>query len=306
MALMIGKLLPTVLIIIIGILLQKSKDMTADLVSGLKFIIINIGLPSVLFFAFLETKLEYKYIFLFVMVFLLCSALYGLGMFLRRWLGYTFAPGFFTGFEFGMVGVALFTAVWGVEKLPIISLIGLGHEVFIWFVYVPLLEYTNSRQVNLGKTLASFIRSPIIIAIVLGILLNITGLSKVIDQTVLGQSIFDTIDTLSLLTVPLILLVIGHSLTFEQMDWKKSFYYIALRLGAILALGTLVYFLVVSLIGNIDPIFAKAFYGFLLLPPPYILPLFIKDNEEESKFFSNLIVLYTLVSFIGFIILMLI
>lgn len=304
MALLITKLLPTVLIILIGILLQKAKDISVDVIAGFKFIIINIALPCILFFAFLETELEYRYMFLFGMVFLFCCGLYGIGILLKKWLIYEFTPGFFTGFEFGMVGIALFTAIWGVEKLPIISLIGLGHEVFIWFVYVPLLEYTNSRQVNLLKTLRSFLRSPIIIAIVLGIVFNVMGLFKMINQTILGQGVFNTLHTLSLLTVPLILIVIGYSLTFDQIDWKRSFCYVVLRLGTVLTLGTIVYFLIIGVIGDVDQMFAKAFYGFILLPPPYILPLFIKENEKEVKFFSNVTVLYTFVSFFSFVILM--
>jgi len=306
MALLIAKLLPTVLIIFIGVLLQKAKEITADVIGGFKFIIVNIALPCILFFAFVETNLEYRYLLLVIMVFLLCLALYGIGILFRRRLPYQFTPGFFTGFEFGMVGIALFTAIWGVEKLPIITLIGLGHEIFIWFVYVPLLEYTNSKQVNILKTLASFASSPIIIGIVLGIILNITGLFNVINQSILGKGIFDTLGTLSLLTVPLILLVIGHSLRFDQIDWKSSINYVLLRLALVLTLGTLVYFIIIATIGNIDEVFTKAFYGFILLPPPYILPLFIKENEEETRFFSNAIVLYTIISFFSFVVLMVI
>jgi len=306
MALLIAKLLPTVLIIFIGVLLQKVKDITADVILGFKFIIVNIALPCILFFAFVGTNLEYKYLFLVVIVFLLCLVLYGIGILFKRRLPYQFTPGFFTGFEFGMVGIALFTAIWGVEKLPIITLIGLGHEVFIWFVYVPLLEYTNSKQVNILKTLGSFASSPIIIAIILGIILNTTGLFNLMNETILGKGIVDTLQTLSLLTVPLILLVIGHSLTFDQIDWKSSLHYALLRLGLVLVLGTGAYFIIVAIIGNIDEVFTKAFYGFILLPPPYILPLFIKDNETETRFFSNVIVLYTIISFFSFVVLMLI
>ncbi len=306
MVLMFGKLLPIIVIVLIGMLLQKVKEITPEVIAGLKFILINVGLPCVLFLSFVRTEFEYKYIFLFIIVFFMCCVLHGAGLLFKRWLPYKFIPWFFSGYEFGLVGIALFTAIWGKENLPLVTLIGLGHEIFIWFVYAPMLEYANSRKLSLKHIAKSFITSPIIIGILLGIGFNLTGLIEVIDQTIIGQSVLSTIDTLSLITVPLILLVVGYSLTFDDVKWKQSFYYIVMRLALSLTVGSLAYFLIITIIGNMDPMFTKLFFGLLLLPPPYLLPLLITKDENEIKFFSNIVLIYTFITFIGFIILVLI
>lgn len=306
MTLIISKLLPVILIILIGVLLQRTKEVSMEVMKGIKFIIINIALPCILFFAFVNTKLESRYGLLFTIIFLFCCVLYCVGMLLSKKLIYQFTPSFFSGFEFGMVGIALFTAIWGVEKLVIFTLIGLGHEFFIWFVYVPALEYKNRKTVDFYKTFKSFFTSPIIIAIIMGIIINVFNLFSVIENTLLGGSIFNVLETLSYITVPLILIVIGYSLTFKQMHWKQSFHYISLRLIITILLGTGVYYLIQAVTGHIDDVFSKAFYIFILLPPPYIMPLFIENNEEEIQFFTNTIVLYTLISFMAFIVIVVI
>lgn len=306
MYLVISKLLPLLIILIIGVLLQKSKDISPKVINGLKFIILKISLPAVLFFAFSKVTLEVDYLLLVVLIFLFCCALYFIGYVLKPKLKYEYTAEYFTGFEFGMLGVALFTSIWGIENLPIIAIIALGHEIFIWFVYAPILQYKSSHEVNLIQSSVSFLKSPIIISIVAGIIINIGGLYPVIQNTLLGESIFDTLDKLSVITVPLILIVVGYSIRLKEANFFESIKMIVIRFIIVLALGTGVYYIINLLVGEIDDMFFTAFYAFILLPPPFILPIMMKkEKSDEILFFSNTIIIYTIWSFICFIVLML-
>ncbi|SNR35148.1 AEC family transporter [Lutibacter flavus] len=305
MDLIISKLIPLLIILLIGVLLQKSKDITPKVINGLKFIILKISLPAVLFFAFSNVTLEVRYSLLFILIFLFCCFLYLIGYFLKPKLKYEYTAEYFTGFEFGMLGVALFSSIWGVENLPIIALVALGHEVFIWFVYAPLLQYKSSHEVHMLQSFISFLKSPIIISIFAGIIVNILDLYPLINSSVLGGSIFNTLNILSVITVPLILIVVGYSIRLKETNWLASVKLVAIRFLTVMVVGIGTYYLILLLVGEIDELFLKAFFAFILLPPPFILPIMMKKDSDEILFFSNTIIIYTLWSFICFVGLML-
>jgi len=306
MELLLIKLTPLVVIIGIGVALQAVREITPEAINGVKFLIIHISLPAVLFSAFIKAPLKPEYLFLFVTMFLFCCLLYFLGRTIQRFHDFRYGAEFFTGFEFGMVGIALFTSLWGAEKLPVVVLIGLGHEIFIWFVYMPLLEYKNTGKVNVAVTLSTFIRHPILIAIIAGIGMNLLGFSFLLETTLPGRAVSTTLSVLTPITGPLILVVVGYSIRLASVQWKATTIFISLRLCAVLLVGTLAYLVMTAVAGEIDPLFATIFFAFILLPPPFILPLFIENNESELRFFSNAIMVYTLLSFAGFLVLMMV
>jgi predicted permease len=307
MSLLLKKLLPVLFMILIGIVSRKRGLFSDSVMNGIKTIILKMALPAVLFTAFAKAKLEASYLILFILVFLFCALLYGLGEALHRLaprtFGRRFSSGYFTGFEFGMLGVGLFSAIWGIENLSVIMLIGFGHELFIWFVYVPLISSKGSKDFVFLDTLRQFIKTPTILAISLGILFNLLGVYDAFGKTVLGFSLYATLDLLMPLTSPLILIIIGYSMTFKALPLPELTAYIGTRLLATLGLGSLVLLLILRLLPQLDPLFAKAFYAFALLPAPYILPLFIED-KHEAEYFSQLLVYSTLVCFTGYTILL--
>ena len=309
MTLLLQKLLPIIIIIIIGAIIRRKQLLCEQTIDGLKTIIIKIALPAVLFTAFSKTDFKLAYLLLFLIIFLFCSLLYFIGEVLHRKFpknfNYTYSSGYFTGFEFGMIGVGLFSAIWGIDKLPVIMLIGFGHELFIWFVYVPLIKLKGNEKFTVSKTFIEFIKTPTILAIILGTIFNLTGLYNILENNILGSSIFATIDFLMPLTTPLILIIIGYSLTLKKLNLSKIFVYIGIRTFFVLSIGSFVLFLLLKIIPTLDSFFVMAFYAFILLPAPYILPLYIED-KKEAEFFSQFLVYSTIVTFVGNIILLIV
>lgn len=300
---LIRRLLPIFILLVIGFFAKQKKLFSDSFIDGLKVLIINIALPAVLFDAFSTMTLQVSYLLLFVIIFIYCILLYGLGYGLHKFYPKMFSrfytKGYMTGFEFGMIGVGLFGAIWGMEKLPVIMLIGFGHELFIWFFYVLLISKTTNKSFNLTETLGHFFKTPTIIAIVLGIIANLSGIRQLMDENILGQSLLAVMEFLKPLTSPLILIVIGYTMVFRRTHFRETAVYILSRIVLVLGLGTLVLFAITHLIHGLDPLFITAFYAFILLPAPFILPLYIRD-EEESAFFTQLLVYSTVVSFVGY------
>lgn len=301
----ISRFIPIFLILVLGYFLKKIEILNNGIVDGLKKIIVNAALPSILFLSFLTMEIEQSALWLFAGTFVFCLLLYGTGILLAKTkiCRYPLSPFFFTGFEFGMVGVALFTSIFGTEKLFNILLIGLGHEFFIWFFYAPLLEAKNHGKIDTLGILKSFVKSPIIIAILSAILLNLSGIHDSISSYTIVGGIKTTLTMLSALVTPLILLTVGANLQFKNISWKSAIHLISLRLIAVGAFGSLLYLFTAKYVMEISPIMTYAFIIFFLLPPPFIIPVFLgPDFKKESEFYNGLLVVYTLVTLILFLI----
>ena len=300
---LLRRLLPIFFLLAIGFIAKQRNIFEESFIEGLKTLIVKITLPAVLFDAFSKMALQFSHLLLFVLVFFYCSFLYLVGHLLHKLFpkiyGRAYTSGYLTGFEFGMIGVGLFGAIWGMDKLPIIMLIGFGHELFIWFFFVPLISMKKNNRFSLTDTLWQFLRTPTIIAIILGVLTNLSGIYPKIGETSIGGSILAMIEFLKPLTSPLILIVIGYTMIFYRGNLREMTVYILSRLSLVLGLGTIVLFAARFLVTDLDPLFNQAFYAFILLPAPYILPLYIQDHKEAA-FFTQLLVYSTAVSFIGY------
>jgi malate permease and related proteins len=305
---MIVSLTPVFIILAVGFLTRRLGIIGAPAITGLKNVLIKIALPGALFMAFAAADMRVENIWIFLSIFCFCVILYFLGGLLHRLVPGVFPDeytnGYFTGFEFGMIGIGLFTAIWGMERLPTIAMIAFGHEVFIWFVYVPILESRKTGKVHVGKIVKDFFQTPTVIAILLGVLVNVTGIYPKLSSVTVGMALLNCLKMLTAMVAPLILLMIGHSLTFKKIPLKKSIALLLTRWSAVLGLGYALNTLMNRMM-TLDDFFPVAFYAFILLPPPFILPLFMKrDLDEEITFFSELLIYYTVLSFIGYVVLM--
>jgi predicted permease len=269
-------------------------------IKTLKMLIVTVFLPSSLFFAFLGADLDSKYLILPAIVILLCFLLYLAGTLLKKLklLDSIYSSEYFTGFEFGMVGIALFSGIFGAAALPVISLIGLGHEFFIWFIYLPLLKsHSAEYRTNFLEILISFIKSPIIIAILSAIIMNKAGIGPVLLDNFITGGILTAVNWFSRVTVSVVLIVLGCSLNFKHLKIAESLKYIFLRYAFVALTAIPAFFLVTRLIPNLPPLFMYAWITFFILPPPYIIPIYVPEShKKENNFLSNTIMLYTLTS----------
>jgi len=303
----LSRFVPIFLIMTIGYVLRKIRILNDSIIVGLKKLIVNVALPAVLFLSFSEMEIKLSAILLFAATFVFCLILYWLGILYQktRICDYPLSPFFFTGFEFGMIGVALFSSIFGMDNLHYILLIGLGHEFFIWFFYAPMLESQEHGKVKFLNIVKSFIKSPIIIAIFAAIFLNLTGIYKSIEGNILVSSIWATLTLLSQLVSPLILLTVGYSLQINHIPWKAGFHLISLRLLSIGILGTVLILFTREFVMEINKTMLYAFITFFLLPPPFIIPVFLGDKfKNENLFYNNLLVLSTIVTLILFMMIM--
>ncbi len=106
---------------------------------------------------------------------------------------------------------------------------------------------------------------------------------------------------LSLITVPFISLIIGYELKFQRENLSLSFKVVILRNVALIILGFLINYILIDKGLGLDVIFQRALMTMFLLPPPFVIPLYMKDEDKEDKVFvSNTLALSTLFTMLSF------
>lgn len=301
----INGIAPILILLLIGVFLRKTSLISAQTVIDLKKIVVNLALPAVLFTSFLTMDLQSKYFWFLPILFGYCLLMYLLGRLIQRLRksDQSFFPFLITGFEAGMIGVSLFGAAYGLEEVGKFAIIDLGQELFIWFVYVALLMHQREGQTKPLGLIKMFATSPVIIAVFSGLLLNLVGLPQLLQSTPIFQGFLTTINLIGALTVPLILFVVGYGIQLDLQELLFSAQVILIRLGISIPAALLINRFVVRGWLQLGIGFEAAFFTMLILPPPFILTLFMdQDKTEDIHRIDNTLTLHTLISIIVFII----
>ncbi len=295
----INRILPILLLLSLGHIIRRTQFLDESMMAGLNKIIVNVALPAVLFLSFLQVDFQPSFLIIFVMIMLLCLLLLGLGRFLQPRLqpNQAYFPFLMTGFEYGMLGVSLFGSAYGLANLGYIAVISLGHELFIWFMFLPLLLMKRDGIQKFSQLLQSFLRSPVIIGILSGIIFSLLGLRELLYKWPVTGGIMSTLQFLSNLTIPLILLVVGFGIKLDRHAVAPALRVVGVRLSVLVPLVLLLNRVLIRGLLQLERPYEMALFILIILPPPFIVPLFMRpDAKQERRQVNNVLALYTLVS----------
>ncbi|WP_273225593.1 malate permease [Geosporobacter ferrireducens] len=250
-------------------------------------------------------ELKAEYFMVFVIVFILLNVLFFSGFMVSKIKGmnHPLIPFIVTGNSFGLLGIPLFTTVFGAENVGKLSILGVGHEFFIWLVFITILRVKFREEKISFVVMKDIIKSPLIISIALGILFNITGLGTFIQENPFSKGFYITLQYLSSLATPLILIIIGYGLKFDKRYMKESVYFLFIRMILGFVIGYAFKMLIIDRIMSPDPIFNYAYFTFLILPPPLSLPIFMGtySTKEHEELANNVVVVSTVFSIVLYI-----
>lgn len=296
--------LPLLILIGLGYILRKTSVLTVEGIVQIKKLILDVSLPLVLFSTFLSMDIKTGSIPIFLIVLAILALQFLLGFLFQRPFGNqsTF-PFLVTGVEFGMLGIPLFGTVYGASQLGAIGIFGLPHALFIWFIYATQLKRRFEKTPTVNNVILAFIRNPIIIAILLGILLNVSGAGDVLRKELIFVPLFRSIQLIGNILAPLVLLVVGFGLEFSSSNIVKILPVLLFRYGIALAIGlALAPWLIEDVLG-LNQVYTDAMIVCFILPPPFIIPLHIPtDRKADLAFANNTISAYTILSILTIII----
>jgi malate permease and related proteins len=308
--LILNQVLPILFLIFLGYWIHHKDFLAAVTMEELRKLVVNLALPAVLFTSFLNLALKSSYWIIFGFTFILCVLLFLLGQWLSRQfkLRYTYFPYLTTGFEYGMLGISLFGAAYGLSKIGYIAVMDLGHETFIWFVFLPLLLFKRDRTENPRQVLRSFVTAPVVIAILASLGLNLLGVREWLYQYPVTGALMTTLNFLGSLTVPLILIIVGYGIKINRAGIKEALLVALIRLGILVPLAIFANAYLVHGLLHLEKAFEAGLFTLLILPPPFIVPLYARSDLglEEKQYINNVLTLHTVISvavFIGYFIL---
>lgn len=287
--------LPVFLALGLGMLCRSRNFLTREGIDALKKVVLNLTLPFVLLNAFATAEYSAAALILPLMMFGICCLALALGFLIIRLSGMKsrLAPFLASGFEAGMLGYALFVLLFPEESVSQFALPDIGQTLFVFTLYKVLLS--GKRDVKaIAKDMAT---TPILWAVLAGVLIGATGLYGVMQKYHISGILDASTSFLSAPTGMIILLTVGYDLVIRDIPWKKTGGLIAMRLAVMaVCLGVMILLNRTVLNGML---FEGAAVLMVLLPPPYVIPVFADEPSERVQIASALSAL-TLVTMILF------
>ena len=287
--------LPVLVALCMGMFCRQKQFITRDGVDTLKKVVINLTLPFVLVNAFATADYSGRVLLQPLLVFALCCAGLAIGLVLAKVLR---LPGklpkyLASGFEAGMLGYALFVLLFPNDSTANFAILDLGQTLFVFTLYKALL----SGKDGLKAVVKDILISPIIWAVAAGLILGTTGLYDAMTQWGVSGILDSLTSFLSAPTGMIILLTIGYDLVLREIKLKDTARYIILRLVTMAILLGILLAVNRYLLGGV--IHEGAAILMVILPPPYVLPIFADDPSQRTAISSALSAL-TLVSLLLF------
>ena len=294
--------LPVALMLGIGAICRRHSIISREGVQALKNVAVNIALPAVLLNAFATTQYTFMDIIIPLLMFGVCLTAWFLGRVSGRLLRMPsrFVPFLTTGFEAGMLGYALFSMLYGADRVVEFARIDLGQVLFVFTLYKILLSRDDNQKTDIKYLLRDMVKSPIIAAIVAGVLIGATGLYQAMTVTGIN-TVFDACTSfISAPTSAIILLTIGYDLVFDDIPWAETVKVTLLRIVIMFVLRTVLLMVFGRFWPQVD--LTDAVNVMFILPPPFVLPVFA-DDPEQRAYVSSVLSLSTLVAIAGFAVL---
>ncbi len=271
--------------------------LSRDGVDALKKTVLNLTLPFVLLEAFATAEYTAAALLLPLLMFGICCLALGLGFAavkIFRVKG-RLVKYLFSGFEAGMLGYALFVLLFPGRSVSDFALPDIGQTLFVFTLYKTLLSGKTDIKA-IGRDMAS---TPILWAVAAGVLIGATGLYGKMEQWDVAGILTASSSFLSAPTGMIILLTVGYDLVIREIPWKKTAGLIAMRLGIMAVCYGVAVALNRTILNGV--LFEGAMLLMLILPPPYVIPVFADEPEERVQIASALSAL-TLVTMLLFVV----
>ena len=302
----VSRVLPVLLLFGLGAVLRRRGFFAESTVADLRRFVLAVTLPSALFLTFLRVSLDVRYLPIVVLVFAACVAMLVAGPGLARLVGVRspYAGPLMTGFEAGMLGYAIYGGVFGPDALYRFGIVDLGQVLFVFFVLATVLtRRATGVMPGVRDTVVAFIRTPVIVAILAGVVGNLVGLGAILDSSTLTSALLATLALLGACTTPLIAVVIGYSTRLGRGALSRPARTVAIRLTAWVTLAIAFTVIVVQGLLGLDALFAAAVMTMAILPPPFVIPLYMgsrPEDEAERDYVADTLSLATVVTLVAF------
>ena len=258
--------------------------------------------PILIFNVLFTAKIEASAILIVLYVLVAFTLAMVLGKFIAKFTGKEMghiSPYLLTTCEGGNVALPLYTSIVGVAYASNTVIYDIAGTVIAFIIIPVLVAKKTSGNTSTKELLKTIFTNSFVIAVMLGIILNVLGVYDLLSQTAFIDLYTNTIQQATAPIVSLILLIIGYNLKINKDT-----------LGSLLKLvGVRIIFYMLVIAGffiffpNLmtDKIYMMGVLIYFMCPTGFAMPMLISPlykDEEDEDFVAAFISLFMVITLI--------
>lgn len=302
----ISTIFPVFFILFLGIHARKKGWINHEQNNGLKTIALDILFPFLIYHIVATSVLDGNIALEIIYLIGVWIVVYFLGKIICRMLPESIreiSPFLLLTCEGGAVALPLYLSIVGSSY--ILNLIPFDLAgILINFIFVPtVLQIRRKDELKLLPLVKKVISAPFVIAALLAVITNLTGLQRLLSQSSTFGSIYE--NTMNAIIAPvsgLILFSLGYSIRLKKGYLSSLFKLAVIRL--IFCSGIIASFFLVFPEKMESPVFSLGVILYFYCPTGFPVPLQIReilDSEEKEEFVSAFISLFLLIALIVYV-----
>lgn len=290
-------IVPIFMTIGLGVYANRRNILSAEQIQGVQQFVMKFCLPCVLFNSCLNASLGSEAVtsMLLVIPSILLSAL--LGFRLRRKYRYHNLPMLFSAQESGMLGLPLFMTLFGVHEAYRMGVLDLA-QTLIAIPAIAILTTDTGKNPSPLAIAGKVIRSPFLIASLLGLVLNLSGLARGLDSIGVLPIITETTGFLAQPVSSAMLFSVGYNFSLHKAYRGTIFRIAGIHFG-LFAVICLAMQGVLCFVPDIAVQTRWAILLYCMLPSSFLSPS-LGRSEEDSRIASGVCSLLTVVCLLVF------
>lgn len=269
---------PILAAVFLGVITRKRNILSSDDVKGLQQFVLKFGLPCLLFNSCFRSQIggSSAGIVLVLVPFMLLSALWAFTRGKKKF-SYHNLPMLFAGQETGTLGIPLFMILFGAENALYMGLLDIAQAVIA--LPTAAILSTESGSTSAKNILRKLFSSPLMLAILLGITLNLTGAAAWLDAIGIGSILTQTTGFLAQPVSALMIFCAGYNFSLSKENQRPIVGICAVHLAFMAALCIITQ-LALSLLPGTDALTRWSAVLYCALPASYLAPSLGKTEEE--------------------------
>ena len=302
----ISTIFPVFFILFLGIHARKKGWINHEQNNGLKTIALDILFPFLIYHIVATSVLDRNIVLEIVYLIAVWILVYFFGKMVCRILPESIreiSPFLLLTCEGGAVALPLYLSIVGSSY--ILNLIPFDLAgIMINFIFVPtVLQIRRKAELKLLPLVKKVISAPFVIAALLAVITNLTGLQRLLSQSSAFGPIYE--NTMNAIIAPvsgLILFSLGYSIRLKKGYLSSLFKLAVIRL--IFCSGIIASFFLIFPEKMESPVFSLGVLLSFYCPTGFPVPLQIReilDTDEKEEFVSAFISLFLLIALVVYV-----
>ena len=272
---------PILAAVILGIIARRKELLSEQDVKGMQQFVMKFGLPCVIFNSCLAADIGAES--LSSMALVLPSVLLGTLWAFRARKGklpYHNLPQLFCAQETGMLGIPLFMILFGVDQAYRMGVLDIA-QALTAHPTIAILAATSEKNPSTRSVIKNVLTSPLLIMSLLGLTLNLIGVSGWLDDLGLLNVLTECTGFLGQPISALMIFAVGYNFSLEKGNRSVI---LRLSVGHFLyfALWGLVIQGVLFLIPGVDALTRWSILLYTTLPASYLAPTLGRSREDYT------------------------